>query len=96
MTGLDCPTEFSYKPIPTATSGYSLELKLKEGESTDYTFELIDLQTGKSISKKKVFFSAGESRLVFESLKASTYSVYYSSSACPSKQSIKGKGIVLQ
>jgi hypothetical protein len=93
----DCKLEFECKSVQNSSkTNYSLELKLKEGLSEDYTLELYDLNTGVLVTKKKVFFSSGESKMVFENLKPSTYTVYFSSASCSKKKSLKGTGIVLQ
>lgn len=94
---IDCVSDFDCKPISNVSkTDYSLELKLKEGSSDDYVFELYDLNTGNLISKKTVFFQSGESKVVFEKVKPSAYTIYFSSSNCSKKKSVKGKGIVLQ
>jgi len=78
-------------------SGRSLELKLTDGASEEYSLELYDLNTGKVVSRRNVFFSSGDSKVVFEKVKPSTYTVYFSSASCPKKRSVKGKeGIVVQ
>jgi len=91
-----CQTQFECTSISSPDGQYSLELKLKEGSSEEYTFELYNLMSGDLVSKKKTFFGTGDTKVIFERVKPSTYSVYYSSSNCSSKKSITGKGIVLQ
>lgn len=94
----DCPVDFTCKPVSGASkSSHSLELKLTEGSSEQYAFELVDLNTGKMVSKKSMFFSSGDSKVVFDKVKPSTYTVYFSSASCTKKRSVKGKeGIVVQ
>lgn len=94
----DCPVDFTCKQVTgTLKSDRSLELKLTEGTSEEYTLELYDLNVGKSVSKKFVFFSSGDSKVVFDKVKPSTYTVYYSSASCPKKRALKGKeGIVVE
>lgn len=94
----ECPTDFTCKQVSgVSKSDRSLELKLTEGTSEEYTFELYNLNTGKLVSKKSMFFSSGDSKVVFDKVKPSTYTVYFSSVSCPKKRSIKGKeGVVVQ
>jgi hypothetical protein len=94
----DCTTDFSCKLVSgTQKSLRSLELKLTEGSSEEYAFELYDLASGKLVTKKSMFFSSGDSKVVFDKVKPSTYTVYFSSASCPKKRSIKGKeGVVVQ
>lgn len=98
LPGPDCNADFTCQQVAgTAQSRSSLELKLTEGSSENYAFELYDLNTGKLVSKKSAFFSSGDSKVVFERVKPSTYTVYFSSASCTKKRSIKGKeGIVVQ
>lgn len=93
-----CPTDFTCKQVAgNSKSDRSLELKLTEGISEEYTLELYDLNVGKLVSKKSMFFSSGDSKIVFDKVKPSTYTVYFSSASCPKKRSVKGKeGIVVQ
>lgn len=93
----DCIVDFNYK-IEGSESIRSLELKLTEGVSEEYNLELYDFNTGEVVSKKSVYFSSGDSKIVFEKVKPSTYTVYFSSASCPKKRSIKVKqgGIVVQ
>src|SRR6187551_3045111 len=87
---IDCISDFECKSIHNVSKvDYSLELKLKEGSADDYVFELYDLNTGGLITKRKVFFESGESKVVFENVKPSTYTVYFSSSSCSKKKSLK-------
>lgn len=95
----ECATDFTCKPVSgTSKSNRSLELKLTEGASEEYKLELYDFNTGEVVSKKSVYFSSGESKIVFEKVKPSAYTVYFSSASCPKKRSIKVKqgGIVVQ
>jgi len=95
--GVDCQVDFDCRPIvKVAKTEYSLELKLREGPPEEFLFELYDLSTGNVVSKKKAFFGEGESKVIFENVKPSTYTVYFSSTSCSKKKSITGKGIVLQ
>jgi len=92
-----CQTEFGYATVKLeGKSAYSIEMKLEKGSGAEYTFELFDLTTGTLVARKSTFMSQGESKVVFENIKSSTYTVYYSSSECPKKKSVKGKGIVLE
>lgn len=95
LPNLNCEIQFESKSVSSSPGEYALELEMKEGSSDEYTFELYDLVSGNLVSKKKAFFGVGENKVVFEKVKPSTYSVYYYSSTCSSKKSIKGKGIVL-
>lgn len=94
----DCPVDFTWKTVSgTAKSNRSLELKLAEGASEEYALELYDFNTGNVVSKKSVYFSSGDSKIVFDKVKPSTYTIYFSSASCPKKRSIKVKeGIVVQ
>jgi hypothetical protein len=94
----DCQVDFTCKAVSgMSKSDHSLELKLAEGSSEEYAFELYDLNTGKLVSKKSAFFSSGDSKVVFDKVKPSTYTVYFSSASCTKKRSVKGKeGIVVQ
>lgn len=99
LPGADCTTDFTWKQVAgNLKSQHSLELKLTEGVSEEYVLELYDFNTGKVVSKKSMFFSFGESKIVFEKVKPSTYTVYFSSASCPKKRSIKvqQEGIVVQ
>lgn len=98
MSTPDCAADFTWKTVSGASkSNRALELKLTEGASEEYALELYDFNTGKVISKKSVYFSSGDSKIVFEKVKPSTYTVYFSSASCPKKRSIKVKeGIVVQ
>lgn len=98
LSAPDCPVDFTCKQVAgVSKSDRSLELKLTEGASEEYAFELYDLNVGKLVSKKSVFFSSGDSKVVFDKVKPSTYTVYFSSASCPKKRSLKGKeGIVVQ
>src|SRR5689334_9664704 len=94
---VECLSDFGWKATSDASKkAYSIELKMKEGSPADYTFELYDLNTGALTGKKKVFFSRDESKVVFQNIKPSTYTVYFSSSDCSKKKSLKGTEIVLQ
>lgn len=95
----DCPADFTWKQVSgTPKSNRSLELKLTQGASEEYALELYDFNTGLVVSKKSVYFSSGDSKVVFEKVKPSTYTVYFSSASCPKKRSIKvqQEGIVVQ
>lgn len=93
----DCTTDFTCKAIKgTSKSDRSLELKLAEGSSEEYAFELHDLTTGKLVSKKSAFFSSGNSKVVFDKVKPSTYAIYYTSASCSQKKAVKGLGIVVE
>lgn len=94
----ECSVDFTYKQVSgVAKSDRSLELKLKEGASEEYTLELYDFNTGEVVSKKPVYFAPGDSKIVFDKIKPSTYTVYFSSASCPKKRSIKIEGgIVVQ
>lgn len=92
----DCQSDFIYDFDQTVIKGNSITLKLKAGASEEYGFELYNLDSGDLIAKKSVFFQSGDSKVVFEKLSPATYTVYYYSSNCLTKKSIKGKGIVLQ
>lgn len=94
----DCAVDFTCNAVSGASkSQKSLQLTLREGLSEQYSFELYDLNTGKLVSKKSVFFSHGDNKIVFDKVKPSTYIVYFSSASCTKKKSIKGKeGIVVQ
>ena len=94
----DCPVNFTYKQVSgSPKSNRSLELKLTEGASEEYALELYDFNTGEVVSKKSVYFASGDSKIVFDKVKPSTYTVYFSSASCPKKRSIKVKdGIVVQ
>lgn len=98
FSAVDCPADFTCKQTTgTSKSERSLELKLTDGVSEEYSLELYDLNTGKVVSRRNVFFSSGDSKVVFEKVKPSTYTVYFSSASCPKKRSVKGKeGIVVQ
>jgi len=97
LPGPDCTTDFTCTVAKgTSKSTHSLELKLTEGSSEEYAFELHDLMTGKLISKKSVFFSSGNSKVVFDKVKPSTYTIYYSSANCTKKKAVKGLGIVVE
>ncbi len=93
---VDCNVHFDCKPIAKTNAGYALELKLKQGVPEEFLFELYDLSTGNIINKKKVYMAEGESKVVFENVKPSIYTVYFSSASCTKKKSLQGKGIVLQ
>ncbi|HRK54207.1 MAG TPA: hypothetical protein PK185_09850 [Cyclobacteriaceae bacterium] len=94
---VDCNGSFTCKPLQASESGeYSLALELHDGVEDNYSLELYDLTTGDLVEKKSVFFKPGSEKVVFNSLKPSTYMVYYSSGACSQKKSILGKGIILQ
>lgn len=95
----ECTVDFTYNVISGASkSSSSLELKLTKGASEQYQLELYDFNTGKVVSKKSVYFSSGDSKVVFEKVKPSAYTVHFSSASCPKKRSIKVKqeGIVVQ
>lgn len=98
LFSFDCAVDFDCKPVSNASKkDYSLQMKLKSGSvSEDYTFELYDLNSGTSVAKKTVFFNPGDSKVVFENVKPSIYTVYFSSASCSKKKSLKGTGIVLQ
>jgi len=98
LFSFDCAVDFNCKAVSKAgKKDYNLEMKLKSGSvSEDYTLELYDLASGTMVDKKTVFFSPGDSKVVFENVKPSIYTVYFSSSSCSKKKSIKGTGIVLQ
>lgn len=93
-TDFECQSDFDYSL--NKKDGNSIALKLKAGSSEEYSFELYDLNSGDLVAKKNVFFQSGESKVVFEKLNPATYTIYYYSSTCITKKSIKGKGIVLQ
>lgn len=94
----DCAVDFDCKPVSNAgKKDYNLQMRLKSGAaSEDYSLELYDLNAGTSVAKKTVFFNAGDSKVVFENVKPSIYTVYFSSASCSKKKSLKGTGIVLQ
>lgn len=94
----DCTVDFTCKAVAgTAKSQKSLQLTLREGPAEQYSFELYDLNTGRLVSTKSMFFSGGENKVVFDKVKPSTYTVYFSSASCIKKKSVKGKeGIVVQ
>lgn len=94
----DCPADFTLTQVSEGSkSKRSLELKLTAGVSEEYALELYDFNTGEVVSKKSVYFSSGDSKIVFDKVKPSTYTVYFSSASCPKKRSIKIKeGIVVQ
>lgn len=94
----DCAVDFTCKAVTgTTKSQKSLQLTLQEGPAEQYSFELYDLNTGKLVSRKSMFFSGGEDKIVFDKVKPSTYTVYFSSASCTKKRSVKGKeGIVVQ
>jgi hypothetical protein len=95
--GVECQSEFEVKQNDKGKNGdYSITLKLKQGASANYELELQDLNTGKFVTKKTEYFGTGDSKVVFEGVKPSIYTVYFTSSDCPKKKSIKGTGIVLQ
>jgi hypothetical protein len=95
---VDCPADFSCKAVSgNGKGGRSLELTLSQGSSEQYTLELYDFNTGNIVSRKSVYFSVNESKVVFEKVKPSTYTVYFTSASCPKKRPIKVKeGIVVQ
>jgi len=94
----DCAVDFNCKAVSKAgKKDYNLEMKLKAGSvSENFTLELFDLNTGSFVDKRTMFFNPGDSKVVFENVKPSTYTVYFSSASCSKKKSIKGTGIVLQ
>lgn len=94
--GFECQSDFDYSLDNKDLIGNSITLKLKAGTSEEYNFELYNLNSGDLIAKKSVYFQSGDSKVVFEKLSPATYTVYYYSSNCVTKKSIKGKGIVLQ
>lgn len=95
--GLDCESMFLLKQSSKGKSGdYSITLKLKEGQASEFNFELHDLNTGEFVAKKTANFIPGESKVVFENVKPSVYAIYFTSSDCAKKKSLKGKEIVLQ
>jgi hypothetical protein len=98
MSAPDCTVDFTCKAVAgTSKSSQSLELKLTQGTSEEYALELYDFNTGEVVRKKSVYFSSGDSKIVFDKVKPSTYTVYFSSASCPKKRSIKVKeGIVVQ
>ncbi len=98
LFSFDCAVDFSCKPVSNAgKKDYNLEMKLIGGSvAEDFTLELQDLASGTMVAKKTVFFNPGDSKVVFENVKPSTYTVYFSSPSCSKKKSIKGMGIVLE
>ena len=98
LLSFDCAVDFDCKAVSNAgKKDYSLQMKLKTGSvSEDYTLELYDLNSGVSVGKKTVFFNPGDSKVVFENVKPSIYTIYFSSTSCSKKKSIKGTGIVFQ
>lgn len=94
----DCPADFTCKTVSgNSKLSRSLELTLSEGAAEQYTLELYDFNTGEVVSRKSVYFATGDAKIVFEKVKPSTYTVYFSSASCPKKRSIKLKdGIVVQ
>ncbi|MFZ2905429.1 MAG: hypothetical protein WAZ98_04425 [Cyclobacteriaceae bacterium] len=95
--GITCESEFvAEHSLKSKNGDYSIVLKLKKGNSARYEFELQDLNTGKFVAKKSESFIDGESKTVFDKVSPSTYTVYFTSSDCPKKKSIKGTGIVLE
>jgi hypothetical protein len=94
---IGCQTEFQYKSVHQKDkSGYTIELTLKNGDAGDYALELHDLNTGNLVMKTETFFELGKEKIVFSKVPPSTYTIYFSSTACNKKSSIKGKAIVLQ
>ncbi|MFZ1808242.1 MAG: hypothetical protein WAU36_13515 [Cyclobacteriaceae bacterium] len=93
----DCNGSFTCKPHQASESGeYSLALELHDGVEDNYSLELYDLTSGDLVEMKSVYFKPGSEKVVFNSVKPSTYLVYYSSGSCSQKKSISGKGIILQ
>jgi hypothetical protein len=87
--------EFQFGTSTKTNGEYSLQIELVNGESDDYTLELYDFNTGKIVATERKYFVAGDNKIVFEKVKSSTYTVYFSSVNCPKKKAFKGLGIVL-
>lgn len=97
IVDVDCNSNFSCRPLKSQGSiAYSLTLRLEEGSSNNYEFELYDLTTGDFVERKSEYFMSGVEKEVFSGVKPSTYVIYFTTSQCNQKKSISGKGIILQ
>jgi hypothetical protein len=92
----DCDLVFECKATSSEKSAaYSLQIKLKEGDPGEYTFDLYDLNLGKTVKTEDSFFSEGDTKVIFTDVKPSTYTVVFYGSNCKTKKAIQGKGITL-
>jgi hypothetical protein len=92
----DCSPKFECHAVKVGENEYSLEIELKSGDNTEYTFLLNDLNTGNQVSKQILSYNVGDRKVVFTKVRPSSYVVYYSTPSCPTLKAIPGKGIILQ
>ena len=84
----NCDIKFEYT---TVKSGDTFNLSLKNSElSSQYELKLYDLNNGKLLETKTVFFTQNENKLVFKNLITGRYTVYIKAAGCDNSRTIGG------